>query len=145
MKKITTIILPWVIVGLLFVLLFVLSEACKADVAFVNGSTNAVEITGEVEMTLQGGQSFSFSPSSSATNSVTVNGTALGLVDGTVYAVNPDGSVSASAVLRSNYDDDSTDASLLLQGLGEGAGIGALLFGWGAVKKALRLGDMVTD
>jgi len=120
----------------------------SADVAFINGSTNTVDVSGAVQFDLAPGESFSFVPSSSATNEVDF-GVADGeeqlfpLQDGNLYAVYPDGSVLVSNVIRSNRDDDSVLASYFLAGLESGTGVGALLFGWMAVKRALKLGDVI--
>jgi hypothetical protein len=120
----------------------------SADVAFINGSTNTVDISGAVQFDLAPGESLSFVPSSSATNEVDF-GVADGeeqlfpLQDGALYAVYPDGSVLVSNVMRSNRDDDSVLSSYFMYGLESGTGLGAVLFGWIAVRKGLRLGDLM--
>lgn len=132
----------------LFCRIFVLAWGCScshADVAFVNGFTNPVTVTGAVELTLQPGQSFSFTPASDATNDVTLAGSTFALQDGSLYGVSPDGDVTVSSVLRSSYDDDSVMASYFTNGLEMGTGLAAVLFGWGFVKRALRLGDSMPE
>lgn len=135
----------FVIVAWILLLLLILASVCKADVSIVNGSTNLVSVTGSVEMTLQPGQAFSFVPASSATNAVTIGGSCFPLADGTLYAVDVTGTVTAQAVLHSAYDDDSVMSSYFLNGLEMGTGLAVVLFGYSTVKKALRLGDVWAD
>jgi hypothetical protein len=128
---------------ILFGLLF--ATTVRGDVSFINGASSPVAVTGSVAFTLQPGQSFTFVPSSTATNGIEVNGAPEALVDGTLYSINSDGTVSVSPVLRNNYDDDSVLASYFINGLEMGTGLAAVLFGWLAVKRGLRLGDVWTD
>ncbi len=116
-----------------------------ADVVFVNGSTNVVEVTGGLQFTLQPGQSLSFVPSSSATNEIDFSGAMIQMQDGMLYSINPDGSVTSSPVVRSADDEDSDCERYFLQGLELFTGIAAVYAGWLAVKRGLRLGDVLPD
>jgi hypothetical protein len=120
----------------------------RADVAFLNGWTNTVSVTGAVQFQLLPGQSFSFVPSSSATNEIEIDGLSGGdtqclLQDGCLYAVNPDGSVSQQSVLRSTSDDDRVLAWYFTSGLECGTGTSVVLFGFLAIRRGLRLGDVM--
>lgn len=120
---------------------------CPGDVAFVNGWTNTVEVTGAVQFQLPPGQSFSFVPSSIATNEMEIDvgsgGASCPLQDGCLYAINADGSTTQQAVLRSASDDDSVLSEYFLSGLECGTGTAAVLFGVLAIRRALRLGDLM--
>jgi hypothetical protein len=120
---------------------------CHADVAFLNGWTNSVEVTGAVQFELLPGQSFSFVPSSTATNEVDIDAGGGGamclLQDGCLYAINPDGSVSQQSVLRSTSDDDRVLAWYFTSGLECGTGTAVVLFGFLAIRRGLRLGDLM--
>jgi len=117
----------------------------RADVVFVNGSTNMVEVTGGLQFTLQPGQSLSFVPSSSATNEIVFSGAMIPMQDGMLYSINPDGSVTSSPVVRSSDEQDSDSEKYFLQGLELFTGIAAIYAGWLAVKRALHLGDVWPD
>lgn len=120
---------------------------CPGDVAFLDGWTNAVYVTGGVAFTLLPGQSFSFVPSSVATNEISIDvggaSTTFDLQDGCLYSVNFDGSVQQESVIRSSADDDSVLAGYFVNGLELGTGSAVVLFGFLAVRRALRLGDVV--
>jgi hypothetical protein len=120
---------------------------CSGDVAFLNGWTNTVEVTGAVQFQLVPGQSFSFVPSSTATNEMDIDvggiGSTCALQDGCLYAINADGSVTQQAVLRSVSDDDLVLSEYFLSGLECGTGTAAVLFGVLAIRRAFRLGDLM--
>jgi hypothetical protein len=120
--------------------------AC-ADVAFINGWTNTVYVTGAAEFALPAGASFSFAPAPDATNEINFDigggGAMCQLQDGVLYAVNSEGAVDESPVLRSVGGDLSEMESYFVYGLESGAGLGVILFGWIAVKRGLRLGDVM--
>ena len=124
-----------------FGICFVVFHA-DAEVTFVNGASSPVDVTGSVVFSVPSGGEITFQPSASATNSIVVNGTALTLEDGDLYAVNSDGSVSVSSVIASRRGDDSDNADYFLNGLEYGAVLGGVLAGWYSVKRGLTLGDL---
>lgn len=119
--------------------------SAQADVVFINGSTNVVEVTGGLQFTLPPGQSLSFVPSSSATNEIDFSGAMIQMQDGMLYSINPDGSVTSSLVVRSADEQDNDSEKYFLQGLELFTGIAAVYAGWLAVKRGLHLGDMSPD
>lgn len=118
-----------------------------ADVAFLNGWTNTVYVTGAIQFQLLPGQSFAFAPSSTATNEIEIDAGSSGamclLQDGCLYAVDAEGSVSQQSVLRSTSDDDRVLAWYFTSGLECGTGTSVVLFGFLAIRRGLRLGDFM--
>jgi hypothetical protein len=139
--------LAWLIRGVIVAVLALGMLPVRADVAFLNGWTNTVYVTGAVQFQLVPGQSFSFVPSSTATNEVDIDvgggGAMCLLQDGCLYAINPDGSVSQQSVLRSTSDDDRVLAWYFTSGLEAGTGTAVVLFGFLSIRRGLQLGDLM--